>query len=127
LSLIKKIEADKPVTEVHEEIWDKALGLKMLGGSEQLFEEVLNIYMIENKDAISELNGLYERRDYDGAGKLVHKLKSSTGTIGASKVQQIASELQKAFNTEDEGRIKTLYPHFEELFSTLLLQIKNRK
>lgn len=123
----QKIEADSPVAEIHEEIWDKALGLKMLGGSEQLFEEVLNIYMIENKDAISELNGLYERRDYDSAGKLVHKLKSSTGTIGATKVQQIASELQKAFNTEDEGRIKTLYPHFEELFSTLLLQIKNRK
>lgn len=111
---------------IHEEIWDKGLGLKMLGGSEQLFNEVLNIYLIENQNILSELTECYDSKKYDEAAKLVHKLKSSTGTIGATKVQQIASDLQSAFESKDEGHMKALYPHFQEMFLTLLDQIRNR-
>jgi len=124
ISKVLEILQYAPKEEVN--IWDKSLGLKMLGGNEKLFDEVLNIYVIENEHVVDELNAMVAEKSYDEAAKLIHKVKSSTGTIGAESVRVLSSDLQHAFEEGDEVAIESMLNHFSSVFNELIEQVKTR-
>ena len=109
-----------------QNLWDKSLGLKMLGGNEKLLEEVLNIYVLENEKVVEELSGLVAQKSFEEAARLIHKVKSSTGTIGAESVRALSSDLQLAFENGNESEIAPLHEHFLEVFSRLIEEIRER-
>jgi CheY-like chemotaxis protein len=112
--------------EVDHALWNRDLGLKMLGGNEKLFDEVLNVYLAENVQTLDELKFYYDQRSYEEAAKLVHKVKSSTGSIGSDSVRQLASELQQALEASNEEQITLFYNRFNTQFAKLLDVIKEK-
>jgi CheY-like chemotaxis protein/HPt (histidine-containing phosphotransfer) domain-containing protein len=110
---------DKNVT-----VLDEADGLKHLGGNKNLYILVLKEYYSENKAVDEQLTQLIETHQYDAAIQVVHKIKSSSGSIGAKPFYSIASNLQKALVSEDQDLIAILHAEFNEIFKSIMIEIE---
>ena len=108
---------------VQSQVLDKAAGLDSMGGSEEIYRQVLLEYARENADTSRKLDqALAQRRFADAAG-IVHKIKSSSGSIGAGALYQTCAKLQKALEEERTDEIGALRDAFDSLLSGLLKEI----
>ena len=97
-----------------------SLGMKSFGGNEDLYKQVLTIYLEENRNTEQTIKALIESGDFEGASLQVHKLKSSTGTIGASHLYDLCVTFQnqlKSKETTDVAETQRLF--FRELSDVL--------
>lgn len=106
---------------------DEADGIRRLGGKADLYELVLAEYYKENAATAAALQAAIADRDYAGAGRMVHKLKGSSGSIGAKGLYEAAVDLQKALAEEDEQAVPGLYERFAGLLARVLGEIERRR
>lgn len=107
-------------------VLDEKDGIKHMAGNLDLYDMVLKEYYNENKDTSLILSRAIEKEDYKEAAQIVHKIKSSSGSIGAKGLYEIASNLQKALTNGDKEFIPKLHKEFEEILKQLLLVISQR-
>jgi len=122
---------DPPVSEVEKEssvnehpFLNEQDGIKLLGGNVELYHMVLKEYYGENKNLIEELSSLINDGNYLAAAKAVHKIKGSSGNIGAKSLCAIASNLQKALENHSEPEINKFYREFHSSFAQVMLHIE---
>lgn len=108
-----------------ENVLDYEDGKKRIGGSAEIFNMVLEEYLKENKDVISELNEKIQNGDYEAAVNIVHKNKSSSGNIGANSLFEVASELQKSLQEKNIDDIKKNHEIFNRILQKVIEEIKN--
>ena len=73
-------------------ILDENDGIRRIG-NKNLYLIVLDEYYQENRDALDLLNSSINERHYQDAIQIVHKIKGSSGNIGAKRLYIVASEL----------------------------------
>lgn len=105
-------------------ILDVKSGINNMGGNEELYKEVINEYYNENKNLVNILNSQISDKNYKSASEIIHKIKSSSGSIGAKKIYDIAVIFQKALDNESND-IKIIYDEFAEYFRNLISDIEN--
>lgn len=103
---------------------DKTRGMKQIGDNPVLYGMVLREYRKENLDTASRLKLTIESNRYDEARQIIHKLKGSSGSIGATELYEKASSLQKAVETGDAPLIAVLLPNFLRLLEQVLEEIE---
>ncbi|MFA6783229.1 MAG: transporter substrate-binding domain-containing protein, partial [Sedimentibacter sp.] len=86
-------------------ILDKELGLKNMGGDKEIYLQVIEEYYMENKYILDKLLLAVSEKRYDDAAQIVHKVKSSSGSIGAKELYNLSIKLQKALEDENEIEI----------------------
>ncbi len=104
-------------------VLDRQLGLKRMGGNEELFHQALIEYRNENRATLDRLETAIREKRYDDAAQIVHKVKSSSGSIGAKSLHDIAMSLQKALHQENEDEIMLLHDRFSKLLRKLLEEL----
>lgn len=72
------------------------------------------------------LNKSIEEMDYPQAAQIVHKIKSSTASIGATRLHKVATELQKALESKDRLEVGRWHDEFNVLLKILMEEIGNR-
>lgn len=107
-----------------ELVLDKAAGLKMVGGNLQLFELILGEFLKENVSLEEDINAAIEGKNYVEAAQLVHKVKGSSGSIGAKALYNTAVSFQKALKEDDKQGISELHAQFVRKLVKLLAAIK---
>ncbi|MGE5370656.1 MAG: response regulator [Solirubrobacterales bacterium] len=105
---------------------DEADGLRRFGGNEVLYRRVLEQYYHEHAGIPALVQAEIDTQAYAEAAQLVHKIKGSTGTIGAKGVFETASQLQKALEGQDANEIVRLNADFQPMLNTLLGEIKQK-
>lgn len=128
VSKVKETANVKKVIKVkHEKVIDIDKGLQFLGNNKELFIEVLKEYYDENQTTIEKINNAIENKNYDEASKIAHKVKSSSGTIGATNFYKTAVEFQKMLVNEekDENKIIDTSLEFERRMKEVLDEISN--
>ena len=65
-----------------------------------------------------------QEKRYGDAAQIVHKVKSSSGSIGAKPLYDVSMELQEALNEQKEDEIPLLQEKFSRFMSKLLEEIK---
>lgn len=105
-------------------VLDKAAGLKIVGGNPQVFKLILGEFLKENVSLESDINGAIESGSYAEAAQLVHKVKGSSGSIGAKALYNTAVSFQKALKDEDKPGIASLHAQFVRKLVKLLEAIK---
>lgn len=120
----------KEIITAHEEhntqteaVLDQAAGLKNIGGNEVLYKELLNEYYKENRDVSNQLSLAVNEKRYDDAVQIVHKMKGSSGSIGAKYLYNLAINLQKVLTVRDEAEIVFLTKEFLDVLQRLLEEI----
>lgn len=97
-------------------------GLRLLGGNVELYRAVLREYRAENTGLIAELLSEIESGNFPEAAKTVHKVKGSSGNIGAKSLYMVASKLQKALETKSP-EAGGLFEEFRQIFEQVMLHI----
>lgn len=101
-------------------------GIKLLGGNVELYHMVLKEYYGENKNLIEELSAQIDAGNYSSAAKTVHKVKGSSGNIGAKGLFAIASNLQKALENQSDPEINEFSKEFQNAFTQVMLYIEKK-
>jgi len=111
-------------SDINMDILDRQLGINNMGGNLELYQKVLEEYRNENEDTLDRLEFAIREKRYDDAAQIAHKVKSSSGSIGAKSLQDAAMSLQKALNQQNEDEIVLLHSRFSKLLKKLLEELK---
>lgn len=98
-------------------ILDRKNTLVRLGGDEPLINELYGILRAEAPDRTAKALRFAEDRDYDALARLSHQVKGSAASLGALRLAEAASELQKAAEVQDVERISASLSAFLESFA----------
>ena len=120
----EKIETRRP--DQGQDMINEEDGIRRIGGNPLLYRIVLRQYHEENKGVADVLAEKLTELDYEEAEKIVHKIKSSSGSIGARRLQEAASSLQKALSDRDSGRISQLGKDFTLYLEQVLAEIERK-
>ncbi len=104
-------------------ILDKELGLKNMGGDKEIYLQVIEEYYMENKYILDKLLLAVSENRYDDAAQIVHKVKSSSGSIGAKELYNLSIKLQKALEDENEIEISLLQQKYHKVLRKLLDEV----
>jgi len=125
IQIIKGIILEsKPDSDMDANVLDRQMGLMNIGSSEELYHQVLEEYRSENQDILDKLDAAVREKRYADAEQIVHKVKSSTGSIGAKALYDAATSLQKALGRKNEDEINPLKDRFSKLLRKLLEEIE---
>lgn len=105
------------------DILDRSAGLKNVGGDMELYRQVLNEYFKENQDTLDKLFLAIDEKRYADAAQIVHKVKGSSGSIGAKALYDLSIRLQKALKEENESEISLLHKKFSDALEKSLEEI----
>lgn len=105
------------------DIIDWSVGQRNLCDNLEIYQQVLSEYYNENKDTAATLSLLINKKRYVDAAKIVHKVKSSSGSIGAKALYELAVSLQKALEGNKDCEILNLQKEFNYVLCKLLQKI----
>lgn len=109
--------------EVNSVILQQSVGLLNMGNDSVLYRQVLKEYLNENKYLLDKLNIALTQKRYLEAAHILHKVKSSSGSIGATVVYNLSTKLQEALDNQNEDDILFLQIKFSKVFLKLLDEI----
>lgn len=105
-------------------VLDRQLGLRNMGGNGELYRQVLKEYLAENRDTPARLEAAIREKRYAEGANIAHKVKSSSGSIGAKAVFEAAAALQSALERGENGEIAPLHGKFSRLMRKLLGELE---
>ncbi|MGB4407160.1 MAG: transporter substrate-binding domain-containing protein [Sphaerochaeta sp.] len=108
-------------------ILDINAGLLTIGGDEDVYAQVLAEYYHENQDTLNRLSPAINEKRYADAAQIIHKVKSSSGSIGAKSIHELSIKLQKALDSKKENEITLLHGEFTATFKKLMAEISGFK
>ncbi len=106
---------------------DREAGLRNLGGNLEAYRQVLSEYLAENGDTAQRLALAITERRYEDAERMVHKIKSSSGSIGAKTFFDLCVVMQRALNDKNDIEIAGLQDKFLGELQRLLAEIKENE
>ena len=84
---------------------DTEHGLNFCQHDEDIYREILTEYVRDHGARVERLNRFYEEKAWDSYVIEAHSLKSTSKTIGAVKLSDMAAGLEKAAKEKDEALI----------------------
>ena len=108
------------------EILDEMAGLQSMGGNGELYKRVLLEYAKENQETPDKLSQAVADGRYADAAQLVHRIKSSSGSIGAKSLFTLATRLQNALDEKQDEEIRVLTKDFVHIMTKLLAEIATK-
>ena len=81
--------------------FDVKEGIKLCGGDEAVYMEVLWAAMVEGQEKIPLIRSVYEEKDIERYRIEVHGLKNAMRSIGANYLSQLAAEQEQAAKNEN--------------------------
>jgi PAS domain S-box-containing protein len=75
---------------------DTALGLKSMRGRVSSYLRLLRTYLNSHADDSGQLRQRLAAGNFDEARRIAHSLKGASGTLGATRMQAVAAELEAA-------------------------------
>ncbi|MFZ6678505.1 ATP-binding protein [Undibacterium sp. Tian12W] len=100
---------------------DTSLGLHYMGGRHEFYINMLHRFEQSQADTLHDLNRFIQIGEYGNAERLSHTLKGLAGSIGATKLQKIAAELEYKLSKEEDREfiLNTLEPLTQSLNAVL--------
>lgn len=79
---------------------DKQEVLRILGGRTRLFPKLLDAFLAENADVVTQVQASLAVGDRNNAAKRVHKICGQAADIGALALRQAADDLESTLNSD---------------------------
>lgn len=97
-------------------------GLKYCMDSMEFYKEVIEEYI--NGDKTSQLNALFEQKDWQNYRILIHSVKSNSMSIGAVTISEQAKALEFATRDEDIEYIEKEHDGFVKEYGNMIEHLK---
>jgi HPt (histidine-containing phosphotransfer) domain-containing protein len=95
---------------------DTGVGMDYCQQDEEIYRMVLDAYAEDANERTSFLKDCHDRKDWDNYAVNIHSIKSSSKTIGAVELAELAAELEKASKEKDEETIERGHDRAIELY-----------
>lgn len=106
-------------------------GLRYCGGDKDFYVEMLKDYAQAYEEKVQALRGFFEEKDWYEYRTLVHALKSTSKTIGATAIYEQAKSLEEASGREDDDFIEKhhakLMTDYKEITNKIAVVLKQEK
>jgi len=124
LLMVKNTILESTPRTIHQPaILDVETGMRNIGGSAEIYQQIIKEYARENIDTPDKLSLAILEKRYGDAVQIVHKVKSSSGSIGAKSLYDLSVKLQKALDDQDESEITILQQEFTRMLRQVLNEI----
>jgi HPt (histidine-containing phosphotransfer) domain-containing protein len=103
---------------------DSAGAIRRLGIDAGIYVAILQAYLSENEHTGKELQAQIDAKDFATAAQTVHKLKSSSASVGASSLSACAERLQKALQSNEKDSIYIENALLQDLLSQVMREMQ---
>ena len=86
--------------------------MENLGGSEELLNEIMDVFVENTAENIEKLEKMFQENDLDSAAQVAHSIKGSSGNITSDAMFQVAIKLEEYCK---EGHLEKAREEFENL------------
>lgn len=102
---------------------DNSLGLEMLGGDVELYNEILSEFQSLYHDSDEKIELWLKHEDYDRAKALLLDVKGIGESIGTAELTQTAEELREAIIAGDSEKYPKLLNRYRSYLQSILADI----
>ncbi len=90
------VEAPTPTEDgtADTEVFDLEAALATIDGDQELFQELVGLFMMESADLLDQIRDAIARRDAKALERVAHSLKGSVGTFRAESARLAAQKLE---------------------------------
>ena len=102
---------------------DELIDIATYDGMKELLEDefpaFLDMFFSENQEALDKIKVGLEGNDADSIRAAAHNLKSSSGYIGATKLSELARDMETQASTGSVDTISDMFSESQSIFDTL--------
>ncbi|GAB1266825.1 hypothetical protein NBRC116493_00780 [Aurantivibrio infirmus] len=123
------LKNEDPTFTNADKIWDKKLVLDRVRGKEERLDMLIELFLKNTPQLISQLKDHAGKSAITDVAKIAHTIKGSAGNISGLQLQETASKIEIAANSNTQDEIEILLPsligHYQDL-AKLLEQNKHQ-
>lgn len=97
-------------------------GLSRIGGNKTLYKKLLHEFVSDHEQDLEQLNCAIKKEHYEDARRIAHTIRSVSGTLGATQLEQQA-ELLEQYLAQNSSPTD-MYESFSQALTLLLSQLK---
>jgi two-component system, sensor histidine kinase and response regulator len=115
-----------PSKEVESDVlvWDQVGLLRRLMGDHDLASRVSEAFLDDIPRQIQVLKQLLEMGDVVGSGHQAHSIKGASASVGAERLREAASEMERAASAGNLGAVRDLFTNLDTELSRLRVTMK---
>lgn len=107
--------------KAEEQEWiNKASAMPYCCNSDEMYYEMLKVYLTQSEKYLEKLPICYQEKDWGNYAIMVHAIKSTSLTIGANRLSELAKEQEMASKAKDEAFLQTNWEAFYSYYLTVL-------
>lgn len=110
-----------------EPLIDREKALELLGGDEEMLEQILDMFVGYVPNQVKELQIAFEQRDLERLHRISHSLKSNAGTIGCEELRAVAYQMELSAKGQDLEGFQRHFDDYRVLLDKVLSEIKAMK
>lgn len=99
-------------------------GVKRLGGSYELYSDLVHFFIEDKNDFPKEFRKRIEEEDFENARIQAHAMKGSSATISAKELADVAKQLEHLCTTKDTVQIYEILRVFQEEMERVFRSIR---
>lgn len=101
-------------------VWDAAVALERLGGDQELFHEVVGIFLEEIPGHLATLRKAIHEGDAKTVEITAHSLKGEMGYLGITDLVQKAGELERLGRESELNHAPKIFAAFDSEISVVI-------
>lgn len=101
---------------------DRNVAMTYCADDEEIFAEVLDAYLEEGDGYQQKLADYRAAKDWKNYSIIAHAIKSTSLTIGATELSELAKSHEFAGKADDEAAIAETYDKFIEMYRAVLAE-----
>lgn len=105
-----------------EQLIDKESAMVYCCDSDEMYYDLLNMYVTQGEKNLDKLPVLYEQKDWENYRITVHSIKSTSLTIGAGILSEMAKKQEQAAKETDEDFIQKNWDKFFSYYRMVIEQ-----
>ena len=104
---------------------DMETALAYCGGDIEDYTELARVYLSTGEKYRGQLEEAFDAKDLKAYAALAHTIKSTSKTLGAMKLSELAFKEEQAAKENDENTVKQYHPSFTSEYARVLDTLRN--
>ena len=103
---------------------DTAHGMEDSMDDKDMYKDMIQMFVDQREQNISDINGAFEKKDWDNYRIKVHGLKSNSRLVGGMDLGNIAEKCERAARDKDEATILAEHQNLLALYDETIAALK---
>jgi PAS domain S-box-containing protein len=105
---------------------DRQTGLHRVKGKVELLNELYQMYLADLPELFNKMKNAVEKSDFQTLSNTAHRLKSTSGTIGAVQSQHLCHQIEIASRNNNLKKVHQLFPELTDEINNLEIMIQEQ-